>query len=132
MWECVDFFPISKIEENGLDTSINGLDVKHVVKLSLDDDRRDYYVIKTYHENNGTWIPDHLDIDIGIGIRYDYIIYFAPKPIFDQNKNRRVLWRWIGESDSEAADRQKGWASVQRHGTQMVRKMRLPRVLHFL
>ncbi|KAE8717223.1 hypothetical protein F3Y22_tig00110057pilonHSYRG00269 [Hibiscus syriacus] len=29
----------------GLDTSINGPGVKHVVKVSLDDDRRDYYAI---------------------------------------------------------------------------------------
>ncbi|KIO47739.1 hypothetical protein SQ11_15680, partial [Nitrosospira sp. NpAV] len=35
------------------------------------------------------------------------------KTFYDQNKNRRVLWGWIGESDSEAADMQKGWASVQ-------------------
>ncbi|XVF13325.1 hypothetical protein REPUB_Repub08aG0199000 [Reevesia pubescens] len=113
MWECVDFFPVSKTEENGLDTSINGPQVKHVVKVSLDDDRHDYYAFGTYHEKNGTWIPDHSEIDVGIGIRYDYGIYYAAKTFFDQNKNRRVLWGWIGESDSEAADMQKGWASVQ-------------------
>ncbi|XWS38525.1 hypothetical protein CRYUN_Cryun19dG0138700 [Craigia yunnanensis] len=113
MWECVDFFPVSKTEENGLDTSINGPGVKHVVKVSLDDDRHDYHAIGTYHEKNGTWIPDQPEIDAGIGVRYDYGIYYAAKTFYDQNKNRRVLWGWIGESDSEAADMKKGWASVQ-------------------
>ncbi|XVF51681.1 hypothetical protein PTKIN_Ptkin04bG0204100 [Pterospermum kingtungense] len=113
MWECVDFFPVSRTEENGLDTSVNGPGVKHVVKVSLDDDRHDYYAIGTYHEKNGTWVPDQPEIDVGIGIRYDYGIYYASKTFYDQHKNRRVLWGWIGESDSEAADVQKGWASVQ-------------------
>ncbi|XP_022772704.1 acid beta-fructofuranosidase-like [Durio zibethinus] len=113
MWECVDFFPVSETEENGLDTSINGPGVKHVVKVSLDDERHDYYAIGTYLEKNGTWIPDQPEIDVGIGIRYDYGIFYAAKTFYDQNKKRRVLWGWIGESDSEAADTQKGWASLQ-------------------
>ncbi|OMP02215.1 Glycoside hydrolase, family 32 [Corchorus capsularis] len=113
MWECVDFFPVSKTEGNGLDTSVNGPGVKHVVKASMDDDRHDYYAIGTYYEKNATWVPDHPEIDVGIGLRYDYGIYYAAKTFYDQNKSRRVLWGWIGESDSEAADVQKGWASVQ-------------------
>ncbi|XP_039022803.1 acid beta-fructofuranosidase-like isoform X1 [Hibiscus syriacus] len=113
MWECVDFFPVSKTEEKGLDTSVNSLDVKHVMKVSLDDDRHDYYTIGTYHEKNVTFIPDDTELDVGIGLRYDYGVYYAAKTFYDQNKNRRVLWGWIGESDSEAADVQKGWASVQ-------------------
>ncbi|KAG4131155.1 hypothetical protein ERO13_D09G190000v2 [Gossypium hirsutum] len=113
MWECVDFFPVSETENNGLETSINGPGVKHVVKASLDDDRHDYYAIGTYNDRNGTWIPDRPNIDVGIGLRYDYGIYYAAKTFYDQNKKRRVLWGWIGESDSEAADVKKGWASVQ-------------------
>ncbi|GMJ06136.1 VACUOLAR INVERTASE, vacuolar invertase 2, fructosidase 4 [Hibiscus trionum] len=113
MWECVDFFPVSKTEENGLDTSVNNPDVKHVMKVSLDDDRHDYYAVGTYNEKNVTFIPDDPEIDVGIGLRYDYGVYYAAKTFYDQNKNRRVLWGWIGESDSEAADLQKGWASVQ-------------------
>ncbi|KAK8520844.1 hypothetical protein V6N13_076978 [Hibiscus sabdariffa] len=113
MWECVDFFPVSKTEENGLDTSVNTPDVKHVMKVSLDDDRHDYYAVGTYHEKNVTFVPDDPTIDVGIGLRYDYGVYYAAKTFYDQNKNRRVLWGWIGESDSEAADLQKGWASVQ-------------------
>ncbi|PPS17539.1 hypothetical protein GOBAR_AA03043 [Gossypium barbadense] len=117
MWECVDFFPVSKTEGKGLDTSINGPEVKHVVKVSLDDDRHDYYALGTYYEKNGSWIPDLPEIDVGIGIRYDYGIFYASKTFYDQNKNRRVLWGWIGEGDSEAADMEKGWASLQSERT---------------
>lgn len=113
MWECLDFFPISKDEKIGLDTSVNGPEVKHVVKTSLDDDRHDYYSIGTYDEKTGTWVPDDPKIDVGIGLRYDYGIFYASKSFYDHKKGRRVLWGWIGESDSEFADVQKGWASVQ-------------------
>ncbi|KAG6579426.1 Acid beta-fructofuranosidase, partial [Cucurbita argyrosperma subsp. sororia] len=113
MWECVDFFPVSKTENYGLDTSANGPEVKHVMKTSLDDDRHDYYSLGTYDEKTGTWIPDDPKTDVGIGLRYDYGIFYASKSFYDHNKGRRVLWGWIGESDSEFADVQKGWASVQ-------------------
>ncbi|KAE8671757.1 Acid beta-fructofuranosidase [Hibiscus syriacus] len=101
------------MEEKGLDTSVNSQDVKHVMKVSLDDERHDYYTIGTYHEKNVTFIPDDIELDVGIGLGYDYGVYYAAKTFYDQNKNRRVLWGWIGDSDSEAADVQKGWTSVQ-------------------
>ncbi|PON92959.1 Glycoside hydrolase [Trema orientale] len=113
MWECVDFYPVSNTDDQGLDTSANGLGVRHVVKASLDDDRHDYYAIGTYDEKSGKWIPDNPEIDVGIGIRYDYGIFYASKSFYDQKKGRRVLWGWIGESDSELADVKKGWASLQ-------------------
>ncbi|ESW29326.1 hypothetical protein PHAVU_002G061200 [Phaseolus vulgaris] len=113
MWECVDFFPVYSKGENGLDTSINGENVKHVMKVSLDDDRHDYYAVGTYDEKNVKFTPDDLKNDVGIGLRYDYGIFYASKTFYDQNKGRRVLWSWIGESDSEYADVAKGWASIQ-------------------
>ncbi|KAJ6388840.1 hypothetical protein OIU77_027236 [Salix suchowensis] len=113
MWECVDFYPVSKTGQNGLDTSVNGPQVKHVVKTSLDDDRHDYYAIGTYDDKAAKWYPDNPEIDVGIGIRYDYGIFYASKTFYDQSKGRRVLWGWIGESDSEVADVKKGWASLQ-------------------
>ncbi|XP_065857968.1 acid beta-fructofuranosidase [Euphorbia lathyris] len=113
MWECVDFYPVSTTSGSGVDTSVNGPDVRHVVKASLDDDRHDYYAIGTYNEEDGKWFPDNPKIDVGIGLRYDYGIFYASKTFYDQNKKRRVLWSWVGESDSEAADVQKGWASLQ-------------------
>ncbi|CAN8275913.1 unnamed protein product [Cochlearia groenlandica] len=115
MWECIDIYPVSTTEAKGLDTSINGVDVKHVVKASMDDTRIDHYAIGTYNDLDGTWVPDNPTIDVGIGtgLRYDYGKYYASKTFYDQNKERRILWGWIGESDSEAADAQKGWSSVQ-------------------
>ncbi|KAM7256609.1 hypothetical protein ACFE04_012350 [Oxalis oulophora] len=113
MWECVDFYPVSMLSKNGLDTSINGPGVKHVVKTSLDDDRHDYYSLGSYYEVNGKWVPDNPKIDVGIGLRYDYGNFYASKTFFDQSKSRRILWGWITESDSEASDKKKGWASLQ-------------------
>ncbi|KAJ8767611.1 hypothetical protein K2173_018169 [Erythroxylum novogranatense] len=113
MWECVDFYPVSNTTEIGLDTSSSGPDVKHVVKVSLDDTRHDHYAIGTYNDKTGNWYPDNSEIDVGIGIRYDYGVFYASKTFYDQMRARRVLWSWIGESDSEAADVMKGWASLQ-------------------
>ncbi|XP_073055749.1 acid beta-fructofuranosidase 2, vacuolar-like [Primulina eburnea] len=113
MWECVDFYPVSKIMENGLDTSVNGPGVKHVMKTSLDDDRNDYYALGSYDSDAGIWTPDDPKIDVGIGLRYDYGIFYASKTFYDKEKNRRILWGWIKETDSEKADIQKGWSSLQ-------------------
>lgn len=33
--------------------------------------------------------------------------------LYDPAKRRRVLWGWVGETDSERADVAKGWASLQ-------------------
>ncbi|KAL3619393.1 hypothetical protein CASFOL_036963 [Castilleja foliolosa] len=113
MWECVDFYPVSMILENGLDTSDNGPGVKHAVKTSLDDDRNDYYALGTYDNVTGEWTPDDPKNDVGIGLRYDYGIFYASKTFYDKEKQRRVLWGWIKETDSETTDIQKGWASLQ-------------------
>ncbi|KAG9153298.1 hypothetical protein Leryth_021787 [Lithospermum erythrorhizon] len=112
MWECVDFYPVSENHQNGLDTSENGPGVKHVMKVSLDDTRFDKYAIGTYNDANGTWIPDDYTIDVGIGLRYDYGIFYASKTFYDQEKQRRILWGWVKETDSEVADIFKGWASL--------------------
>lgn len=113
MWECVDFYPVSVTEANGLDTSVNGPGVKHVLKSSLDDDKHDYYALGTYDPIKDKWTPDNPELDVGIGLRLDYGIYYASKTFYDQDKERRLLWGWIGETDSETTDLLKGWASVQ-------------------
>ncbi|WVZ03319.1 hypothetical protein V8G54_024125 [Vigna mungo] len=113
MWECVDFYPVSVNGSDGLDTSANGPDVKHVLKSSLDDTRGDHYAIGTYFNENDTWVPDNPDEDVGIGLKLDYGRFYASKSFYDQDKKRRVLWGWINESDSETADLKKGWASLQ-------------------
>ncbi|MCI08234.1 acid beta-fructofuranosidase-like, partial [Trifolium medium] len=82
------------------------------MKVSLDDDRHDYYALGTYDENGADFIPDDTKNDVGTGLRYDYGVFYASKTFYDQSKERRVLWSWIGESDSEDADVAKGWASL--------------------
>ncbi|KAG9452407.1 hypothetical protein H6P81_005311 [Aristolochia fimbriata] len=121
MWECVDFYPVSTSGGRGLDTSANGPGVKHVLKASLDDDKHDYYAIGTYQLEANTWTPDDPEIDVGIGIRYDYGKFYASKSFYDQERKRRVLWGWIGETDSERNDLRKGWASL----------MAMPRIVTF-
>ncbi|XP_057457011.1 beta-fructofuranosidase, soluble isoenzyme I-like isoform X2 [Lotus japonicus] len=113
MWECVDFYPVSINKLNGLDTSVNGPGVKHVLKASLDDTKEDYFSLGTYFIENDTWVPDTPNADVGIGLKLDYGRYYASKTFYDQHKQRRILWGWINESDSETADLKKGWASLQ-------------------
>ncbi|KAJ7952472.1 Acid beta-fructofuranosidase [Quillaja saponaria] len=113
MWECVDFYPVSTTSEIGLDTSVIRPDVKHVVKTSLDDVQTDYYTVGTYNDKKVKFEADNPEIDVGIGLRYDYGKFYASKTFYDPSKERRVLWGWIRELDSEFADIKKGWASVQ-------------------
>ncbi|XP_062092163.1 acid beta-fructofuranosidase 1, vacuolar-like [Humulus lupulus] len=113
MWECVDFYPVAINGSNGLETSVNGPGVKHVLKASLDDTKVDHYAIGTYFVENDTWVPDNPKEDVGIGLKLDYGRYYASKTFYDQNKERRILWGWINETDTEADDLAKGWASVQ-------------------
>ncbi|XP_042469784.1 beta-fructofuranosidase 1-like [Zingiber officinale] len=114
MWECVDFFPVATEVATGLDTSEPaGPGVKHVLKASLDDDKHDYYAIGTYNAALNAWEPDEPEKDVGVGLRYDYGKFYASKTFFDPLKKRRVLWGWIGETDSERTDLTKGWASLQ-------------------
>ncbi|KAJ7548343.1 hypothetical protein O6H91_07G007900 [Diphasiastrum complanatum] len=113
MWECPDFYPVLINEKKGLDTSANGPLVKHVLKASLDDKKHDYYAVGTYDSNANIFIPENKMIDVGIGLRYDYGKYYASKTFYDDNKQRRILWGWVNESDNVAADIAKGWSSVQ-------------------
>ncbi|XP_062153718.1 acid beta-fructofuranosidase 1, vacuolar-like [Alnus glutinosa] len=113
MWECVDFYPVSINGSRGLDTSANGPGLKYVLKASLDDTKLDYYALGTYFSENDTWVPDNPAEDVGIGLRYDYGRYYASKTFYDPEKERRILWGWINETDTETDDLEKGWASLQ-------------------
>lgn len=113
MWECVDFYPVSINGSTGLDTSVTGPGIKHVLKASLDDTKLDYYAIGTYFSENDTWVPDNPTEDVGIGLRLDYGRFYASKTFYDPKKERRILWGWINETDTEDDDLAKGWASVQ-------------------
>ncbi|XP_027368885.1 beta-fructofuranosidase, soluble isoenzyme I-like [Abrus precatorius] len=113
MWECVDFYPVLVNGSKGLDTSVNGPHVKHVLKASMDDTRVDHYALGTYFVENDTWVPDNPHQDVGIGLLLDYGRYYASKTFYDQQKDRRILWGWINETDTQYDDLRKGWASLQ-------------------
>ena len=113
MWECVDFYPVAINGSTGLDTSVNGPGIKHLLKASLDDTKVDVYALGTYFANNDTWAPDNPAEDVGLGLKYDYGRYYASKTFYDPVKERRVLWGWINETDTEYEDLEKGWASLQ-------------------
>ncbi|KAJ1253491.1 hypothetical protein BS78_K249800 [Paspalum vaginatum] len=91
MWECIDFYP-----------------------ASMDDDRHDYYALGTYDARPTPGRPSTTaGRDVGTGLRYDWGKFYASKTFYDPAKRRRVLWGWVGETDSERADVAKGWASLQ-------------------
>ncbi|XP_028795552.1 beta-fructofuranosidase, insoluble isoenzyme 1-like [Neltuma alba] len=113
MWECPDFYPVPVRGKQGLDTSMVGNDVKHVLKNSLDMTRFEYYTIGKYIPEQDRYIPDNTSEDGWGGLRYDYGNFYASKSFFDPVKKRRVLWGWANESDSRVDDVRKGWAGIQ-------------------
>ena len=119
MWECIDFYPVSTRGDSGIDMSEamaksnNAEEVVHVMKASMDDDRHDYYALGRYDAAANAWTPMDPDADVGVGLRYDWGKFYASKTFYDPAKRRRVLWGWVGETDSERADVAKGWASLQ-------------------
>ncbi|CAN1190389.1 Beta-fructofuranosidase, insoluble isoenzyme 1, partial [Linum perenne] len=113
MWECPDFFPVSVRGESGLDTSTVGEGVKHVLKVSLDPTRFDYYTVGRYDVKNDKYVPDEGPVDSWAGLRYDYGNLYASKSFFDPKKNRRILWGWANESDGRNQDKAKGWVGIQ-------------------
>ncbi|XVF26956.1 hypothetical protein REPUB_Repub14bG0065000 [Reevesia pubescens] len=113
MWECPDFFPVSVSGQNGVNTSLNGPSVKHVLKVSLDDTKHEYYTIGSYDNVKDVYTPDKGSVESDAGLRYDYGKFYASKTFLDSVKNRRILWGWINESSSVADDIKKGWAGVQ-------------------
>lgn len=113
MWECPDLYPVSERGRNGLDTSVTGKGVKHVLKVSLDDTKFEYYTVGRYTYDTDRYVPDDTSVDNSTGLRYDYGKFYASKTFFDSGKNRRVLWGWMNESDSVMDDVGKGWAGIQ-------------------
>ncbi|XP_063946686.1 beta-fructofuranosidase, insoluble isoenzyme 3 isoform X2 [Daucus carota subsp. sativus] len=113
MWECPDFYPVAQESTKGLDTSERGENIKHVLKVSLDETRYEYYTIGTYDRVKDRYVPDNTSVDGWAGLRYDYGNFYASKTFFDPLKNRRILWGWANESDTRDDDVKKGWAGVQ-------------------
>ncbi|KAK8562141.1 hypothetical protein V6N12_049190 [Hibiscus sabdariffa] len=115
MWECPDFYPVLLSGKKGLDTSELGKHVKlkHVLKVSLDETRYDYYTVGTYVRDEDKYVSDNRSVDGWAGLRYDYGNFYASKTFFDPAKERRILWGWVNESDSTQDDVKKGWAGIQ-------------------
>ncbi|GMI73036.1 ARABIDOPSIS THALIANA CELL WALL INVERTASE 1 [Hibiscus trionum] len=112
MWECPDFYPVPLRGRNGVDTSLSGPSVKHVLKLSLDDTKHDFYTVGSYDSSRDVYTPNKGSVENDSGLRYDYGKYYASKTFLDSIKNRRVLCGWLNESSSVADDIKKGWAGV--------------------
>ncbi|PON48157.1 Glycoside hydrolase [Parasponia andersonii] len=113
MWECPDFYPVAVDSSVGVETSVIGNKVKHVLKASLDDTKHEYYTIGTYNVDKDIYTPDKGSIEGDSGLRYDYGKFYASKTFFDNVKRRRILWGWINESSSVSDDIKKGWSGVQ-------------------
>ncbi|XP_072989064.1 beta-fructofuranosidase, insoluble isoenzyme 3-like isoform X2 [Typha latifolia] len=114
MWECPDFYPVAdEGRKIGLETSMHGRGIKHVLKVSLDLTRFEYYTIGSYDLQMDRYLPDTALADNSTGLRYDYGNFYASKTFYDAHKKRRILWGWANESDSTNADNAKGWAGIQ-------------------
>ncbi|CAL5443818.1 unnamed protein product [Camellia sinensis] len=112
MWECPDFFPVPNSSMNGVDTSMLGSSIKHVLKASLNG--HDSYTIGTYNHDKDIYIPDNGSMESDPRLRYDYGRYYASKTFFDSAKNRRILWGWISEGTNNGTlDIMKGWSGIQ-------------------
>lgn len=111
MWECPDFFPVSTDGRNGLDTSNEGEDIKHVLKASFSG--QDHYVIGNYDSEMDSFVVDTDFMDSGGELRYDYGIFYASKTFYDSAKKRRILWAWVTEADDQSDDISRGWSGLQ-------------------
>lgn len=110
MWECPDFYPVSP--SDGLDTSVNGAGMLHVMKASFN--AHDYYVMGNYNSLTDKFSVVGADfMDDQVQLRYDYGNFYGSKTFYDPAKKRRVLWSWVLEGDSEAAGIERGWNGLQ-------------------
>jgi beta-fructofuranosidase len=106
MWECIDFYPVG----GGNNSSS---EVLYVIKASMDDERHDYYSLGRYDAAANTWTPLDAELDVGIGLRYDWVKLYASTSFYDPSKQRRIMLGYVGETDSARSDVAKGWASIQ-------------------
>ncbi|KAI3667395.1 hypothetical protein L6452_42452 [Arctium lappa] len=98
---------------NGLDTSTYSGSVMHVMKVGFEG--HDWYMFGTYSPDRENFLPQNgLRLSgSNLDLRYDYGNFYASKSFFDDSKNKRVLWGWIPESDSQEDDIEKGWVGLQ-------------------
>ncbi|KAK4274570.1 hypothetical protein QN277_017770 [Acacia crassicarpa] len=111
--ECPDFYPVSIEGTNGVDTSEENPNVRHVLKIGFLRNPHDFYFVGKYHSDQNSFIPDTGFTGTSLDLRYDYGKFYASKTFFDYAKNRRILWGWVNESDTIQDDIDKGWAGLQ-------------------
>ncbi|XP_047080519.1 beta-fructofuranosidase, insoluble isoenzyme 7-like [Lolium rigidum] len=114
MVECPDLFPVAEPgAQNGLNCAPSNGAARHVLKLSVMATTQDYYVVGRYDDTADTFEAADADNDSRTWRRLDYGHVYASKTFFDARKNRRVLWGWANESDTEADYVARGWSGVQ-------------------
>ncbi|PIN22291.1 Fructan beta-(2,6)-fructosidase [Handroanthus impetiginosus] len=113
MWECPDFYPVFSTSKDGVDTSMVGNGIKHVLKASLSDGSFDSYAIGRYDIEKDVFVSEKGSLKIGSELRYDYGKFYASKTFFDSSTKRRILWAWISESTNKSVDIMKGWSGLQ-------------------
>ncbi|KAL6651859.1 hypothetical protein ACP70R_010784 [Stipagrostis hirtigluma subsp. patula] len=117
MAECPDLFPVAERGTEGLDMSSAAASVagvKHVLKVSMPADTlEDFYAVGRYDDATDTFTPEEAAGDYRSWRRIDHGHLYASKTFFDARRNRRVLWAWVNESDSEADDVARGWSGLQ-------------------
>ncbi|VAH38993.1 unnamed protein product [Triticum turgidum subsp. durum] len=124
MVECPDLFPVAEpgVEEGRLGYASGPASgaVRHVLKLSVMNTTQDYYAVGRYDDVVDTFVPEvdaerNAD-DCRTWRRFDYGHVYASKSFFDSSKNRRVLWAWANESDSQDNDIARGWSDGSEEG----------------
>ncbi|CAH9076895.1 unnamed protein product [Cuscuta europaea] len=115
MWECPDFFP----------THFPYEDSKFVLKVSLDDCKRDYYAIGSYgYPEDDVFIPDEGSVGFEDEnsvcssrlLMFDYGKYYASKTFLIAGytpESRRILFGWVNESTDASIYTGAGWAGLQ-------------------
>ncbi|KAG9131870.1 hypothetical protein Leryth_023523 [Lithospermum erythrorhizon] len=111
MWECPDFYPVKIYGINGLDTSVEGNDTKHVLKASFND--HDHYIIGNYDAEKDSYVVETDFMDDRVQLRFDYGKFYASKSFYDSAKKRRIVWAWVVETTNQTVDIEKEWSGLQ-------------------
>ncbi|VAI68236.1 unnamed protein product [Triticum turgidum subsp. durum] len=112
-YECIDLYAVGGGRKASDMYNSTAEDVLYVLKESSDDDRHDWYSLGRFDAAANKWTPIDTELELGVGLRYDWGKYYASKSFYDPVKKRRVVWAYVGETDSERADITKGWANLQ-------------------
>lgn len=88
MWECPDFYPLGE---------------QYVFKASTSNG--DMWFVGDYNQSQ-------MFSQINQGL-YDYGKFYASKTFNDTRNDRRILWGWVAEMDSQDSANARGWAGLQ-------------------